>query len=116
MPQKIRMPSSIRPKSYESGIEVSKNLRNTTARKMLSATIPTNSAASHSIALMKRSPAAPFAAALSLVGDAISGSQRRVELGEAGLQRVEHGLRVLADLLDAFGPLRLDRRGRLAPG
>ncbi|WP_281077374.1 aldehyde dehydrogenase family protein, partial [Variovorax paradoxus] len=37
-------------------------------------------------------------------------------LRQARLQRVHHGLRILARLLHALGPLRLRRRGCLAPG
>src|SRR5437762_3406625 len=76
--------------------------------KMSAATSPTKTAAVHSIALMTRSPKRP------VLRSAI-GSERRLVLREALVQRIEHLLRIGTRLLRVVGPGVLDRRDRLAP-
>src|SRR5215475_115018 len=49
------MPSSKRPKSKASGSDTANRLRNSTARKMFAATMPTKNAATHSMVSMQRS-------------------------------------------------------------
>src|SRR5690349_18749376 len=113
MPQKISTPSSRRPKSCESGIEVLKNLRSSTEMKMSAATIPTKIAASHSMAWMIRS--ASVSRRKVWVRGRVTASQRRLVLHERFAQAVEHLLRVGTGLLRALGPLVGDGRDGLAP-
>src|SRR5690242_13976720 len=119
MPQKIRMPSSIRPKSYESGIDVLKNLRSSTLTKMFSATTPTKMAASHSMPLMKRSAkflravfkrTPPGGVPARTARPARWASERRLVLAQGLLERVQHLLRIGAGLLHALGPLAFHGR------
>src|SRR5258706_11739782 len=99
-------------------MEVEKNLRSTTAMKMLAATMPTKVAAHHSIASMKRSIGLRF---VSVDGEAAAmGSnrgllERRLVLGDVGLERLHHRLGVEADLARGGFPLRLHRGHRLVP-
>src|SRR5437016_11218045 len=75
---------------------------------MLSATIPTKMAASHSMALMKRS-------AWFFFKRSPRPSHRRLVLHQRLPERVQHLLRVAAGLLHAFGPLAFDRHDRGTP-
>src|SRR3954463_2931225 len=103
-------------------MDVLKNLRSTTARKMFSATMPTKVAAHHSIASMNRSialrgsAAFGFAAASVVIGLRTRRSKAGLVLRDRRLQRVHRLLGIAARLRDLLGPLSLQRRDRLAPG
>src|SRR6478752_2040085 len=87
--------------------------------KMFNATIPTNMAASHSIVLIILSMTFSLRFVIAsppYARQSACRSQRGLVLGQAGLERVHHRLRVLAHLLHALGPLRLAGRRGLAPG
>src|ERR1700682_411069 len=125
MPQKIRMPSRMRPISKESVIAEFIVLRRMTEMKILRATMPTNPAAIHSIVSIKRSIDARFMSApdgFGLQGE--SGGRRipppcqcevrvllrqGVVLAERAAKFCHRRVRVGAGLLDTFGP-GLDQR------
>src|SRR6266852_9557431 len=123
MPQKIRIPDSYDFGRLLSGIDTLKNWRSTTETKMSMATMPTKIAASSSIASMNRSmrlrrggklpPRALGSATVSLTQ---AGLVRRLVLGQIGLERGQRLVGIDAGALGALGPLRGQRRRRLAPG
>src|SRR4051812_9438972 len=94
---------------------------------MLSATIPTKIAASHSMPLMKRSakfflpvskaPPEGRARAAARGPPAVNRAlERGLVLLQVGLERIHHLLRVGAGLLHALGPQRFTAADGLAPG
>src|ERR1700709_1808886 len=83
--------------------------------KMFSATMPTNSAASHSMVLIIRSMTLVARFVMAAPAGAFT-SERGVVLLEAGLQTIHHHRWILGALLPAVAPLGVDRRDRLAPG